>query len=205
MSMLWYNIPVLNYRGIYKQLMLTYLMRITKDEHKHILWYIYENYRDDMYNMARSIIRDNYLAEDVVQASFERIIKKMHLIEKIPCNGLRRYTVLLVRSVAINMSITEDKYKLESDEDIEILAGIDDFSLENLAIQNEQVGIIRKCLNEMDEKYAHPMIFRYYYGCTDSETAELLDINSASTVRSLCYRGKKMIIKAMRKAGDLHE
>ena len=185
--------------------MLTYLMSITKNEHKHILWHIYENYRDNMYYTAMSIVHDSYLAEDVVQASFERIIKKMHLIEQIPCNGLRSYTVLLVRSVAINTIFKEHKYKLEPDGVMEIMVGIDDIKLEDLAVQNEQIGIIRKCLNEMDEKYAQPMIYRYYYGFTDKETAELLGINSESTVRSLCYRGKKMIIKAMRKAGDIYE
>lgn len=180
-------------------------MSITKDENKHILWYIYENFQGDMYKMARSIIRDNYLAQDVVQASYERIIKKMHLIEKIPCNVLRRYTVLLVKSVAINMSKKEDKYKLEPDEDIEMLAGIEDFNLESLAIQHEQVGIVRRCLSEIDDKYALPILFRYYYGFTESETAELLDINTESTVRSLCYRGRKMIIQAMRRSGEIDE
>ncbi len=185
--------------------MLTYLMGITKDEHKHILWDIYENYRDNMYYTAMSIVHDTYLAEDIVQASFERIIKKMNLVKQISCNGLRSYTVLLVRSVAINMILKEHKYKLEPDGVLENMVGIDDIKLEDLAVQNEQVGIIRKCLNEMDEKYAQPMIYRYYYGFTDKETAELLDISSASTVRSLCYRGKKMIIKVMRKAGDINE
>ena len=185
--------------------MLTYLMSITKNKHKHILWHIYENYRNNMYYTAMSIVHDTYLAEDVVQASFERIIKKMHLIEQIPCNSLRSYTVLLVRSIAINAILKEHKYKLEPDEVMENMVGIDDMELEDLVINNEQVGIIRKCLNEIDEKYVQPMIFRYYYGFTNRETADLLGISSESTVRSLCYRGKKMIIKALREAGDIHE
>ena len=185
--------------------MLTDIMSIVNDEHKHILWHIYDNYRVDMFKMALSVIRDYHFAEDVVQASFERIINKMHLVEKIPCNGLKSYAVLIVKNVAINMSIKEDRYKLEPDEEFEAMVGKDTKNIEDLVILNEQIGVIRKCLNEMDEKYTHPMIFRYYYGFSDSETAELLGINSASTVRSLCHRGKKMMIKAMQEAGDLHD
>lgn len=185
--------------------MIVYLLSITRDEDKHILWHIYENYRKDMYLTAKSIVRDNHLAEDIVQESFERIIKKIHLIEKIPCNGLRRYSVLIVKSIAINTINKESKYKLETLEDVETVAGDESIDNENLIIQNEQVGIIRKCLNQLDIKYTHPMIMRYYYGFSDSETAELLGINSASTVRSLCHRGKKMIMKAMEKAGYIDE
>ncbi len=185
--------------------MFIYLMSITGDERKHILWFIYENYRGDMFKMARSVVRDGHLAEDVVQASFERIIEKMHLIEKIPSSGLHRYVVLIVKSIAINTITKEQKYKLELDSDMESMTGMDDFNLENMAIQNEQVSIIRKCLKDMDTKYVHSMIFRYYYGFSDSETAQLLGIDSASTVRSLCYRGRKMITKAMIKAGETHE
>lgn len=185
--------------------MITYLMSITKEEHKHILWDIYDNCRDDMYFTAKSIVRDKHIAEDVVQESFERIIKKMHLIEKIPRNGLRKYTVLIVKSIAINTITKDHKYKLEPIENMEIMAGDDNESLENLVIRNEQVSVIRKCLNEIDVKYAHPMILRYYFGFSDSETADLLGVNSASTIRSLCYRGRKKILKAMKKAGDLYE
>lgn len=185
--------------------MLTFLMSITKDEHKHILWHIYENYRNDMYHAAKSVIHDVNLAEDVVQVSFERIIKKMHLIEKIPRNDLRGYIVLLVKNIAINTSIKEDKYKLIPDEDMEMLIGLDNTTLEDTAILNEQIRIIKMCLNQMDEKYVLPMLLRYYYGFSDSETGQLLGINSANTVRSLCHRGKNKIIEAMKKAGNIDD
>lgn len=179
-------------------------MSFTKDGYKHILWHIYENYREDMYFTAKSIVRDKHLAEDVVQESFERIIKKMHLIEKIPIQGLRKYTVLIAKSIAINTISKNRKYKLQPIKD-EVFIEDEKISLENLIIRNEQIGVIRECLNDMDVRYANSIIFRYYYGFSDSETAELLGINSASTVRSLCRRGKNKIIKAMEKAGKLNE
>ncbi len=199
-----YNAYIYIYKGYCKHLMLTFLMSITKDEHKHILWHIYDNYRFDMLKMALSVIHDYSHAEDVVQTTFERIINKMHLIDRIPCDRLKSYVLLMVKSVAINLSIKEDKYKLEADVNCEEYENSNS-NVEDIVIINEQVSVIRKCLNNMDDKYTHPMILRYYYGFSDSETAELLSINSASTVRSLCYRGKKMMIKAMRNGSDLNE
>lgn len=158
-----------------------------------------------MYFTAKSIVCDNHLAEDVVQESFERIIKKIHLLKKIPENGIRKYVALIAKSIAINTITKNRTFKLEPVEDMEFFAGEEKVSLENLIIRNEQIDVIRKCLSEMDVKYAHSIIFRYYYGFSDSETAELLGINSASTVRSLCRRGRKKIIDAMKKAGDLYE
>lgn len=185
--------------------MIGHLVSITPSEDHHILWYIYNNYRQDMFFAAMTIVKDPHLAEDIVQEAFERIIKKMHLIERISKNGLRRYNVLITRSIAFNMISKEKKYNWQPLDDVELLPANDDFSMDDTIIQREQIAIIRKCLEDMGVKYAHPLILRYYYGFSDSETAELLGISTPNTVRSLCYRGKKMILKAMVKAGDTYE
>lgn len=70
------------------QKVLACLMSLTKDEHQHILWHIYDNYRDEMFYMAISVIRNFHFAEDVLQVSFERIINKMHLLEKVSRNDM---------------------------------------------------------------------------------------------------------------------
>lgn len=185
--------------------MIGHLVSITNPEDHHILWYIYNNYRQDMFFAAMAIVKDAHLAEDIVQEAFERIIKKMHLIEQISKSGLKRYNVLITRSIAFNMINKENKYRWQPLDDAEQLPANDDFSMDDTIIQREQITIIRKCLGDMGVKYAHPLILRYYYGFSDSETAELLGIGSANTVRSLCFRGKKMILKTMKQAGDSNE
>lgn len=61
--------------------MIIYLMSITKEEDNHIVVKIYEEYRNDMFFAAMNIVHNQQLAEDIVQESFERIIKKIHHIK----------------------------------------------------------------------------------------------------------------------------
>lgn len=185
--------------------MIGLLLAITDEKDQHILIYIYENYKEDMFYAANAIVHDTHLAEDIVQMSFERIINKISYINKISCNGLRSYTVLIVRSIAYNIIEKEKRHKTSPLEEAEFMLDSDDLPLDDTIIQKDQVRIVRECLNKMEAKYANSMIFRYYYGFSDTETAELMGISSASTVRSLCFRGRKMIKAAMNKGGDTYE
>lgn len=182
--------------------MLVSLLSITDSKDRHFLIELYENYCHDMYIAAYGILNDSQLAEDAVHDSFVRIINKMHLIRKVSCNGLRRYTVLIVRSVAINMIQANKNHKVVELEAVDFVLSDDDF-LEDTVSEREKVERIKCYLGQMDIKYSHPMLLRYYYGFTDSETADLLGLSSASTVRSRCYRGKKMILDMIRQAGDV--
>ena len=155
-----------------------------------------------MFNVAKSIVQDSHLSEDVVQATFERIIKKIHLIKKVECNGLYNYTVLITKSIACNLVAKESKTSLIQYEEADSVIKTDKDSIEDIVIQKESIQLIKNCLEEMGIKYAAPIILRYYYGFNDRETAEILDINSASTVRSLCFRARKHIEAKLAKAGD---
>ena len=171
---------------------------------KPVILHIYENYRNVMFRVAKSIVCENHLAEDVVQEAFERIIKKIHLIQKVQYNSLRSYTILIVRSIACNLVAKESKYKTLPFEDAADMSDMN-LTIEDLTIQNELVHSIKESLDEIGIYYATPMILRYYYGFSDKETAELLDIKSAGTVRSLCFRGKRLILEKIEKAGRRNE
>ena len=174
----------------------------TIPDKQHILTFIYENYRHHMFSVALSIVRDPQLAEDVVQETFERIINKFHLIKKIKRNGLHRYTVLITKSIACNLVAKESKVSTIQYEEAEFLMNNDDSFIEDLVIEKESIKIVKDCLEDMGIKYAAPIVLRYYYGFSDKETADMLDINSASTVRSLCFRARKQIEKKLIKLGD---
>ena len=168
---------------------------------QHILTFIYENYRHHMFKVAVSIVQDPQLAEDVVQATFERIIKKIHLIDKIKRSSLHSYTVLITRSIACNLVAKESKTNTVQYEEAELTMKTIGNSVEEIVFQKESVKIIKQCLEEMDIKYAAPVILRYFYGFSEKETAEILDISSTSTLRSLCFRAKKQIETKLLKSG----
>ncbi len=158
-----------------------------------------------MFSAAKFVVRDHYLAEDVVQEAFERIIKKIHLVRKVKRNALRSYTVLITRSIACNLVRKESKYKTIPIVDADFFLDSGDTSIEETVGQKETVQVIKECLGQMGDNYAAPLILRYYYGYSNQETAELLHINSSGTIRSLCSRGRRIIQDKIAKAGDLHE
>ena len=174
-------------------------------EDKPVILFIYENYRNVMLRVAKSIVCENHLAEDVVQEAFERIIKKIDLIKKVKYNALRSYTILIVKSIAYNLVARENKCKTVPFDDFSGISDMGDLTIEDITIQNELVDSIKESLDEIGISYATPMILRYYYGFSDKETAELLDIKSAGTVRSLCFRGKRLILEKIEKAGRLND
>lgn len=174
-------------------------------EGKPVILFIYENYRNLMFRVAKSIVGENHLAEDIVQEAFERMIKKMHLIKKVNYNALRSYTILIVKSIAYNLISKENKCKTVPFDGFADMSDTRDLTIEDITIQNELVDSIKESLDEIGISYATPMILRYYYGFSDKETAELLDIKSAGTVRSLCFRGKRLILEKIEKAGKLND
>ncbi len=176
-----------------------------KKESRPVILFIYENYRNLMFQAAKSIVCENHLAEDVVQEAFERIIKKIDLIKKVKPEALRSYVVLIVKSIACNLIARESKHKTFAIDDFTVAPDAEDISIEDITIQNELVASIKESLSEIGISYSTPMILRYYYGFSDKETAELLDIKSAGTVRSLCFRGRRLILDKIEKAGRLND
>lgn len=186
--------------------MILYLLSITDKEDQHILLFIFEKYRHHMFSVAKSIVRDPHLAEDIVQETFLRIIKKMYLVKKVDRNALYKYTVLITRSIACNYVSKQSKQKtIPFDDEFAIISDLEDSRVENSVICKESVTIVKECLNEMGPKYSTPIILRYYYGYSNKETAEKLDIESSGTVRSICSRGRKLIKERIASAGERNE
>jgi RNA polymerase sigma-70 factor (ECF subfamily) len=172
----------------------------------NLVMFIYENYRNVMYRVAKSIVIDKHLAEDVVQEAFERIIKKMNLIENVNPDALLSYVTLITKSVACNLITKQNKYVTTSLEDSYLdYEDPSALNIEDLAIQKDLVNKISDSLDEIGINYAAPLILRYYFGFSDKETADLLAINSPSTVRSLCFRARRLLLDKISLGGNGNE
>lgn len=185
--------------------MLAALQSVKENRNDPVIVFIYENYRNDMFRAVKSIVQEQHLAEDIVQETFERIIKKIHLINNVKRVSLRSYTILIAKSIAYNMLVKLSKTQTSNFEDIDPVHISDGLSVEEITVQKDTIDNIQSALNQIGINYAAPMILRYYYGFSDKETAEILSINSSGTVRSLCSRGKRLILDSIAKAGTLNE
>ena len=66
--------------------MLIYLSMIELDEDKNKLEQLYTTYKQTMFYSANRILKDEYLAEDVVHQAFLRIIDNLDKINEIKCH-----------------------------------------------------------------------------------------------------------------------
>ena len=117
---------------------------------------------------------------------------------------MRSYTILIAKSIAYNTLEKEHKIQT-SNEGMDLPQTASELSVEEIAVQKDTMENIHAALSQIGIHYAAPMILRYYFGFSDKETAEMLNINSSGTVRSLCFRGKRLLLDSVTKAGTLYE
>jgi RNA polymerase sigma-70 factor, ECF subfamily len=68
------------------------------------------------------------------------------------------------------------------------------------AISTERTEAIRQALHEMDDTLLRPLALRYFCNLSSAEIGETLDM-PAATVRSLLYKGRLALAKALMKRG----
>ena len=153
---------------------------------------LYGNYKWVMLYTAYQILKDQQLAEDAVQTAFLKIIPNLDKIADTNCNRTRKYMVIIVRNVSINL-YNRIKIRLETSppQDFENLA-IKEPLLEDIVISEESLSRLLRSISSLDKKYADVLLLRYAYDYAESDIAELLDISSEN-VRVRLHRGKKKL------------
>jgi len=145
-----------------------------------------------MMYIALKILKNNELAEEVVQDALVKILINIEDISDIDCRQTKSWVILITKRTALDKYKYEKLRKHESDAFLENV-DLENESLENQAIQNIQVEEVVSGLRLLDEKYAEVLILRYYFGYSDSKLAKHFGLTPAA-VRKRCERGKKKLL-----------
>lgn len=171
------------------------------EEEKSEITKIYYEYRDLMKIIAIRYVRDESIADDIVQGAFFKIRKKLSILILLSCKKKRSYIVNIVKSTCLDYLRKEkryrDKVELSKNNLLDRKFYID--STEELFDREEFRLKIQKIICQMDEKYSTPLILKCYYGYRTKEICAKLNISSENTVSSLIYRGKKEFLKIYNK------
>ena len=92
--------------------MFIYLNMIESEEDKSKFEQIYNTHKQTMFYVANRIIKDQYLAEDIVHQAFLKIIDNLDKINEINCHKTRSFIVIIVQNLSI------DFYRKRKREDI---------------------------------------------------------------------------------------
>lgn len=147
---------------------------------------IYITYRQTMFYVANKIIKDEYLAEDIVHQAFLRIIDNLDKINEIDCHKTKGFIVVIVRNISIDFY---RKLKSENNTSFdEVVIYIGDLDNDNGFILND----IEEAILKLPINYSNVLNLKFSHGYSYNEISQILKI-SEPNVRQRISRGKKKL------------
>lgn len=130
-----------------------YISMLETEEQQDKFSYIYQNYVGFMYHVAKEVVKEHYLAEDVVHETFLqliRIIDKVHIDDELT---LRAFLRRVTHNKAVDCVRKWDKVRPTEDDELERYDTKHKQDPETIAIDalafNELIAMISK----MDDRY----------------------------------------------------
>lgn len=156
---------------------------------------LYQQYKGLAFWVAKQIIGDDYLAEDVVQEAFTRIAKnfsKISIKNDISCNKTKSFIVIVVERTAIDFY--RKRKRIQQWEVYPEKWESSLFAVENPPLKEESA--VYCAIKELPKKYSEILFLHYVNGLSSSEIGSVLEIKD-STVRTRIARGKRELEKLL--------
>ncbi len=131
---------------------------------------LYENYGDTLYGVAYKVVKDDELAQDILQESFIKIWKKADTYDATKAK-LFTWLFRITRNTAIDkLRSINNKADKEVQMDVSDVykVGVDTIKPEHLDIQEN--------LDKIEPKYREVLEALFFEGMTQQEASEELDI-----------------------------
>ncbi len=167
--------------------MVIYLAVIESEIEKRKFERLYHGYKQTMYYVAMRVIKDNYVAEDIVHQAFLRIVKQLDKIDESNCHKTRSFLVVITEHIAIDYYRKRKRENNVSFDEAEYYIYDEDFSL-TATDSNEIISYIEK----LPLNYVTVMKLKYSQGYNDKEIASILHI-SEDNVRQRISRAKRKL------------
>jgi RNA polymerase sigma-70 factor (ECF subfamily) len=165
-----------------------HIISLLKVEDKKAIALIYENYSEALFGVISKIIKDEDLAQDVLQESFIKVWKKAKTYD---ASKAKLFTWLY--RIARNTAI--DKYRsISNKQDKEIQ--IEDSNVYKLSVMslNQDAIDLKKHIATLDNKYQIVINALFFEGMTQQEASDELDI-PLGTIKSRLKIGLRELRK----------
>lgn len=171
--------------------MLIYLSLLESEEEKSKFEQIYNNYKQSMFYVAKSILKDDYLAEDAVHNAFINIAKSISNILDVNSTRTKGYVIVIVRNISFNI-LKKQNSTVVMEEFEENTA--DDLCLEDMVLSKLSFDSIVNQIVGMPVIYKDVLYLSYVEDLKIKEISELINI-SHETVKKRLQRGRKKLIE----------
>ncbi|MCH1627051.1 RNA polymerase sigma factor [Ferdinandcohnia quinoae] len=167
---------------------------------------LFEMFYNRVYRTAYMITNDHYLAEDVVQETFEKAFKALHKLKEPEKAGAWLGTI--ASTTAIDMIRKKKRRNDIATEDVYIdkeMQKIESDSIVEAAIEEQfYKEIVRSNISKLKPEYKQVIILKYIYDMKDEEIANQLELK-VGTVKSRIYRAKLMLKDSIGSSIDVKE
>ena len=160
----------------------------------HSLWYV-----------AMAYVKDEQLAEDIVQDTFLKLTRCPERLGQIEASQTRYFLFTIVRHLSIDAIRRRQRRNERSHEEYMdvTVPNVQYLPLERL-VMKETIEDIKRALDRMPDRYRTPLELRLVYGCSNKEIAEILDI-TPNLVGVQLVRARNMISKFLKEGLDESE
>lgn len=179
-------------------MIILYQALIKEDKDKTKFELLYVKYKNQMLNVAYSVLHDQYESEDAVHTAFIGIAKNMNKIIDVDSNNCRNYCLKSAKNTAINiLNKNNNIIDMPFDDALDNEGISDDFV--NDICDKEEAENIKKIIDGMEDIYRDVLTMYFLYEMSTVQIASLFS-RKEETVRKQLYRGKQ-ILRDMLKGG----
>jgi RNA polymerase sigma-70 factor (ECF subfamily) len=165
-----------------------HIVELLSEGNEKAISLLYEHYGDTLFGVALKVVRNEEVAQDVVQESFVKIWKKAHTYDSSKAK-LFTWLFRITRNTAI------DKLRslgTKSDKEIQIdVSDVYNIGVEGLRPEHLD---IQKHLGEIEPKYSEVLDALFFQGMTQQEASDELDI-PLGTIKSRLKIGLRELKK----------
>ncbi len=165
-----------------------HIVELLNERNDKAISLLYEHYGDTLYGVAYKVVRDEELAQDVLQESFVKIWKKSDSYDATKAK-LFTWLFRITRNTAID-KLRSINTKTEKEIQIDVS------NVYNLGINSTRPELldVRENLDKIDDKYQIVLDALFFQGMTQQEASDELDI-PLGTIKSRLKIGLRELKK----------
>lgn len=151
---------------------------------------LYLKYRQRMYAIAYSILRNSHDAEDAVGQAFLSVANNFKKISLFSRQELEAYIVIIIRNTSINI-FNQNKKRSERNTEMD-----DNISESSDILEKYEYKRVVEKISGLPESYKDVFLMYYVLGFSSNEIAEMFRISKSAVWKRL-ERGKKILKKEL--------
>ncbi|NNC92265.1 MAG: sigma-70 family RNA polymerase sigma factor [Acidimicrobiia bacterium] len=173
------------------------LVQLVADRHEGALAEVYRRHGGPVFGLAKRLIRDTDLAQEIVQEVMLRLWNNPEKFDETR-GSLRSYLLSHTHGRSVDLIRSESARRIREERDAK-LAVETGLSLEEEVWEMALADHVRQALNELDEGERKAIELAYFGGYTYREVAKLLDTPEGtikSRIRTGLQRLNGMLVKS---------